>query len=150
MRPLFAQVQATAADIAAVRARKGHTHSKPTLDNPPTLQATISMPLGTCGPSEHWLPMFMQHVAATNQLPLQASTAEAGLDIHRWKAISSYDGAWTCKVIVKLANVDERRKLHRFLYGQSIEIQHHVAGIYVDSDHIDLNSRAIGATTRSS
>ena len=149
-RTLFAQVQATAADIAAVKARKGHTHSKPSLDNPPTLQATISMPLGTCGPSEHWLPMFMQQVATTNQLPLQASTAEAGLDIHRWKAISTYDGAWTGKVIVQLSNVDELRRLHRSLHGQGIEIQHHVAGIFVDSDHIDLSSRATGATVRSS
>ena len=108
------------------------------------------MPQATCGPSEHWLPMFMQQDATTNQLPLQASTAEAGLDIHRWKAMSTYEGAWTGKVIVQLANVDELRQLHRSLHGQGIEIQHHVAGIYVDSDHIDLSSRASGATSRSS
>ena len=92
----------------------------------------------------------MQQVAATNQLPLQASAAEAGLDIHRWKAISTYDGAWTGKVIVQLSNVDELRRLHRSLHGQGIDIQHHVAGIFVDSDHIDLSSRATGATMRSS
>ena len=149
-KPLFAQVQATAADIAAVRARKGHTHSKPTLSNPQTLQATITMPLGTCGPSEQWLPMFMQRVATTNNIPLQASTSEAGLDIHKWKAVTSYDGTWSGKVLVQLANVDELHHLRRTLHGQGVEIQHHVAGIFVDSDHIDLSSRATGTATRSS
>ena len=149
-KPLFAQVQATAADIAAVRTRKSHAHSKPTLSNPPTLQATITMPLGTCGPSEQWLPMFMQQVATTNNIPLQASTSDAGLDIHRWKPVTSYDGTWTGKVLVQLANVDELHHLRRTLHGQGIEIQHHVAGIFVDSDHIDLSSRATRAPTRSS
>ena len=70
-KPLFAQVQATAADIAAVRARKGREACNPTLQDPPTLQATIPMPLGTCGPLEHWLPTFMEEVASTTNLPLQ-------------------------------------------------------------------------------
>ena len=54
----FAQVEATSADIAAVRARKAHAPSRPTLQNPPTLQATISIPVHTCGPPDQWLPTF--------------------------------------------------------------------------------------------
>ena len=148
--PLFAQVQATAADIASVKARKSHTFTKPSMDKPPTLQATISMPLGTCGPSEQWLPMFMERVANNNNLPLQPSTSDSGLDVHRWKAVTSYEGTWTGKVIVQLATIEELHHMHRTLHGQGIEIQHHLAGIYVDSDHVDLSSRATGATSRSS
>ena len=87
VKPTFAQVEATAADIAAVRARRGHTPSTPKLRNPATLQATISMPLGTCGPLDQWLPAFMQRVATVNNLPLQMSTSESGLDIHNWRAV---------------------------------------------------------------
>ena len=150
LKPLFAQVEATAADIAAVRTRKSQSYSKPTLDNPSTLQATISMPLGTCGPSELWLPLFMQQVATVNNLPLQASTSDTGLDIHRWKAVTTYDGAWTGKVIVQLSNIQGLHQVRRTLHGQGVEIQHHLAGIYVDSDHINLSSRATATTTQSS
>ena len=149
-KPLFAQVHATAADIAAVRARKGHAHSKPTLSNPPTLQATITMPLGTCGPTEQWLPMFMQQVASTNNLPLQMSTSDLGLDVHRWRAVASYEGAWTGKVVVQLSNVDEVHRMRRSIHNMGVDIQHHISGIYVDSDHIDLSSRAARATSQSS
>ena len=148
-KPLFAQVQATTADIAAVRARRSHSHSQPTLSNPPTLQATITMPLGTRGPLEQWLPIFMQKVATTNNLPLQASTTEHGLDIYKWKAVSNYEGAWSGKVLVQLANTDELHRMRRTLHGHSIEVQQHVAGIFVDSDHIDLSSQATGAAARS-
>ena len=64
-KPTFAQVETTSADIAAVRARKAHAPSKPTLQNPPTLQATISIPVHTCGLLDQWLPTFMQRVATT-------------------------------------------------------------------------------------
>ena len=148
-KPLFAQVQAIAADIAAVRARKSHTYTKPTMDNPRTLQATISMPLGTCGPADQWIPRFMEQVATNNNLPLRPSTTDTGLDIHRWKAVTSYEGTWTGKIIVQLANTDELHQLRRTLHGQGIAIQHHLAGIYVDSDHVDFSSRATGATMRS-
>ena len=134
----FAQVETTAADIAAVRARKAHTPSRPTLQNPPTLQATISIPVHTCGLLQQWLPTFMQRVATTNNLPLQASTTNSGLDIHKWRAIMAYDGAWTGKVIVQLATIQELRQLHKTLHGQGIDIQQHTAGIFVESDHVDL------------
>ena len=134
----FAQVQATSADIAAVRARKNHAPSRPTLQNPPTLQATISMPVHTCGLLDQWLPDSMQRVATTNNLPLQASTTNSGLDVHRWRALMGYDSSWTGKVLVQLANAQELRQLHKTLHGQGIDIQQHTAGISVESDHVDL------------
>ena len=134
----FAQVEATSADIAAVRARKAHAPSRPTLQNPPTLQATISIPLHTCGLLDQWLPTFMQRVATTNNLPLEASTTNSGLDIYKWRAMMSYDGSWTGKVIVQLSNVHELRQLHKTLHGQGVDIQQHSAGIFVESDHVDL------------
>ena len=97
VQPTFAQVQVTASEIAAVRARRGHAPSTPTLRKPATLQATITMPLGTCGPIDQWLPTFMQRVGTTNNLPLQASTTDSGLDVHRYRAITTYDGSWTAK-----------------------------------------------------
>ena len=145
-KTIFAQVQATSADIAAVRARKAHAPSRPSLQNPPTLQATISIPVQTCGLLDQWLPMFMQRVATTNNLPLQASTTNSGLDIHKWRAMMAYDGSWTGKVLVQLANDQELRQLHKTLHGQGTEIQHHTAGILVDSDHVDLRT----PTTQSS
>ena len=141
IKQAFAHVEATSADIAAVRARKGRSSNNPSLQDPPTLQATISMPLGTCGPLEQWLPVFMDSVAVTNCLSLQRSTTENGLDVHRWRAIRAYDGSWTGKVVVQLANQQELRQLHASLHGMGIEIQQHLAGISVDSLHIDLASQ---------
>ena len=150
VKPTFAQVQVTASEIAAVRARRGHAPSTPSLRNPATLQATITLPLGTCGPIDQWLPTFMQRVATTNNLPLQASTTDSGLDVHRYRALTAYDGSWTGKVIVQLANTQEVRQLHNTLHGLGIEIQQHTTGIFVESNHIDLGSHAIGASRRSS
>ena len=148
-KPIFAQVAATAADIAAVRARKGHAHSRPSLENPATLQATITMPLGTCGPSEQWLPIFMQKVATVTNIPLQESTTNSGLDTYKWKAVTSYEGAWTGKVIVQLTNERELHQMRQSLHGQGIEIQHHLAGISVDSVHVDLRPNVRRESTQS-
>ena len=145
-KPTFAQVQVTASEIAAVRARRGHAPSTPSRSNPATLQATITIPLGTCGPIDQWLPTFMQQVATTNNLSLQASTTDSGLDVHKYRALTAYDGSWTGKVIVQLANIQELRKMHKTLHGQGIEIQHHTAGISVESAHVDLRP----STTQSS
>ena len=142
IKKAFAHVDATATDIAAVRARKAHANSGPSPQDPPTLQATISMPLGTCGPLEQWLPVFMANVASTNGLPLERSRAEAGLDIHKWRAIMGYDGSWTGKVIIQLATLQELQNLHTFLHGQGIEIQHHLTSISVDSLHYDFSAQA--------
>ena len=150
MKTPFAQVAATASNIAAVRARKGHAPSSPTLRSPQTLQVTITMPLGTCGPLEQWLPAFMQKASSTNNLPLQKTTAESGLDVHKWKEILAYDGSWTGKVLVQLVTPEEVHKLHSSLHGQGIQIQHHLAGISVDSDHLDLRSRAAPPQTQHS
>ena len=138
VKPTFAQVEATTSDIAAVRARKGHSPTTPTLRNPTTLQATISMPLGTCGPLDQWLPIFMQRVAAVNNLPLQRCTSESGLDIYKWKAVMAYDNTWTGKIIVQLRDPQELQHVYNSLHGQGIEVQHHVTGIMVESAHVDL------------
>ena len=53
----------------------------------------------------------------------------------------AYDGAWTGKVIVQLADFQELRKMQKTLHGQGIEIQHLLAGILVESDHVDLRPR---------
>ena len=45
LKKAFAHVEATAADIASVRARRGRVDSSPSLQDPPTLQATMSIPL---------------------------------------------------------------------------------------------------------
>ena len=142
IRKAFAHVDATATDIAAIRARKAHANSGPSPQDPPTLQATISMPLGTCGPLEQWLPAFMQKVASINGLPLERSRAETGLDIHRWRAIMGYDGSWTGKVVIQLANLQELQNLHTLLHGQGIDIQHHLTSISVDSLHYDFPTQA--------
>ena len=47
----------------------------------------------------------MQRVAAVNNLPLQMSTSESGLDIHKWKAVMAYDNTWTGKIIVQLRGI---------------------------------------------
>ena len=108
------------------------------------------MPLGTCGPIDQWLPTFMQRVGTTNNLPLQASVTDSGLDVHRYRALTAYDGSWTGKILVQLANIQEVRQLHNTLHGLGIEIQQHTTGIFVESDHIDLGSHATGASRRSS
>ena len=108
----FAHVEATTSDIASVWARKGQTGHNPSLRDPPTLQATITTPLSTCGPLEQWLPAFMQKVATDNNLPLQSSTAESSLDTYKWRPIMAYDGGWTGKIVVQLTNYD-RSIIHR-------------------------------------
>ena len=104
------------------------------------MQATIAMQLGTCGPMDQWLPPFMLKVATTNNLPLQRSTADTGLDIHHWKPIMAYDGSWSGKVLIQLGSLQELHLLHESLHGKGIEIQQHMAGITVDSLHADLGS----------
>ena len=142
----FAQVAATAASIATVRARRGITSTHPTIRNPPTLQATISMSLTTTGMLSQWLPEFMHTVGTTNNLPLQKATTESGLGIHTWRAVMGYDGQWTGKIVVQLASVEEIRRVHSSLHGQGIEIQQHSACINVDSQHVDLQPAASAAT----
>ena len=142
IKKAFAHVDATAADIAAIRARQGRANNGPSPQDPPTLQATISMPLGTCGPLEQWLPAFMANVASTSGLPLERTRQEAGLDIHRWRAVMGYDGSWTGKVIVQLATLQEMQNVHSFLHGHGIEIQQHLSSISVDSLHYDFQASA--------
>ena len=139
-RQAFAQVEATASDIASVRARKGQTGHNPSLRDPPTLQATITTPLSTCGPLEQWLPAFMQKVATDNNLPLQSSTAESGLDTYKWRPIMAYDGSWTGKVVVQLTTPAEVHQLFHSIHGRGIEVQHHLAGITVESTYLDLGA----------
>ena len=50
----------------------------------------------------------------------------------------AYDGSWTGKVFVQLANAQELRQLQKTLHGQGIDIQQHMADISVESDHVDL------------
>ena len=88
----------------------------------------------------------MQCVATSNGLPLQQSTSESGLEMHTWKAVMAYDGSWTGRVVVQLASAQEVYKLHDSLHGKGVEIQHHLAGIMVDSEHLDLGNHE--ATTR--
>ena len=102
-----------------------------------------------CGPLEQWLPAFMQNVAIANNLPLQRSTTATGLDVHKWKAVMAYSGAWTGKVIVQLATQEELHRLHASLRGKGVEIQQHLAGISVDSLHVDLESHRAGLPAQS-
>ena len=61
----------------------------------------------------------------------------------------AYDGSWTGKVVVQLANQQEVRQLHASIHGKGVEIQQHVAGIMVDSLHVDLGTQPTVAATQS-
>ena len=78
------------------------------------------------------------------------STTESGLDIHKWKAVMAYDNTWTGKVVIQLQNPQEIQHIHNSLHGQCIEVQHHVACILVESDHLDLRTQPVANTTQSS
>ena len=56
-----------------------------------------------------------------------------------------YEGNWTGKVVVQLSNQQELGKLHDTLHGKGVEIQQHLAGIAVDSLHVDLTRLATQA-----
>ena len=94
--------------------------------------------------------MFMQKVATLNNIPLQESTSDSGLDLYKWKTVTTYDGAWTGKIIVQLTSERELHQMRQSIHGQGIEIQHHLAGIYVDSAHVDLRPNAGRESTQSS
>ena len=83
----------------------------------------------------------MQKVATVNNLPQQETTTLSGLDVHKWKPIVTYDSSWSGKVLVQLASAEEVRRLHAAIHGQGVEVQHHLAGITVDSTHLDLGTR---------
>ena len=53
-----------------------------------------------------------------------------------------YEGNWTGKVVVQVSSQLELVKLHDVLHGKGVEIQQHLAGITVDSLHVDLASLA--------
>ena len=137
----FAQVEATTSQIAAAKARHGHAATTPTPRDPRTLQASISISLSTCGPLMEWLPQFMQTVRVATNLPLQVSTAESGLDIHKWKPIMDFEGGWTGRILVQLATEQEVQQLHGLVHGKGLQVQRHMGDIEVESLHLDLDDR---------
>ena len=91
----------------------------------------------------------MHSVASANNLPLQKSTADTGLDLHRWKPIMAYDGSWTGKVLIQLSSQQEVQQLHASLHGKGVKIQQHLAGIAVDSLYLDLGGPALHGQAQS-
>ena len=138
-RATFAQVAATSDQLAAARTRRS---DPPSLGDPTTLRASISLQVGTTGPISQWLPAFMSKTSEVCGLRLSMAGDDGGIDIGQWRAVVDYEGCWTGRVLVQLQSVNEVLTLRRQLHGQGVRIQHHVAGIEVDSLHVDLHGAA--------
>ena len=139
MRTAFAQIGATALQIATAKARQGIETTGSGSNDPCVCQATIGISLGTTGPILQWLPVFMQKVCQATGLQLAQATSSEGLDMLQWRSVHAFDGSWSGRVIVQLASAEEVRSLHRWLHGKGIRVQDHCGGITVDSLHLDLS-----------
>ena len=137
MKPSLA---ATPSQMVAARAQKGQGARPPSLDDPKSLQATIALPLQTTGPLEQWLPDSMAKASQVCNLPLRMAASDGGLDVHNWRSIVDYEGCWTGRVLVQLQSTAELLVLRQSLHGRGVRVQHHVAGIEVDSTHIELHA----------
>jgi len=137
---VFAQVQATDAQLAAAKARKGHNAVAPSISRPLTLQATLTIPIQTTGHLTTWLPAFMSKAAETCAIPFQPAATDTGLDVHSWRAIFNWEGSWTGKVVIQLANAAELSRVHTRLQGMGVDVYHHIASISVESRFVDFDN----------
>ena len=135
---IYAQVEATQAQLSAARARRGHDPVQATIDQPKTLQATVSIPIGTSGQVEAWLPQVMNKLTTNGLIPISRSTQEDGLGVREWKPLYDADGTWLQKVVVQFRDEQELRRAHRVLQGKRVSISGHEAAITVESKYIDL------------
>ena len=83
----------------------------------------------------------MQTVRVATNLPLQVSTAESGLDIHKWKPIMDFEGGWTGRILVQLATEQEVQQLYGLVHGKGLQVQRHMGCIEVESLYLDLDDR---------
>ncbi len=135
---LLAQIPATKAQIAACRARRGKGQVQPDEARPETLRVSLSVPLGTVGPSHLWLPEFMNKVAGNIGIPLAQAGGPEGLSTHEWRAQETLHGTWSGQVVIQLASTEELLSLNSSLHGKGIDIQGQSAALGIDSKYIDL------------
>ena len=137
---VFAQVQATAAQISNAKARKGHEAVEPRADQPKTLQATIHIPTAITGNFDNWLPKMMSKISTSGSIPLSKTTLENGLGFGEWRTLHDVEGRWMQCVLVQLTNGQELRHLHRLLQGARIAINGHEAALEVSSPLVLLDA----------
>ena len=135
---IFAQTQATAAQISAARARKSHSHIVGSIDKPKTLQANIRIPIGAIGNLTVWLDECMQQVATQTSIPLQKSHLGEGINIHEWRPLFAVEAGWLHSVVAQLHSELELRHLHRLIHGMRVGVGGHEAAIEVGSQFISL------------
>jgi hypothetical protein len=131
----FAKVAATPGQISAARARTQH--------NTPGVaswRVTLCIELGTSGQWDIWLPECLNEIARRSGLTLRQTAHERATDIHEWRPIRNYEGAWTGRVTIQLASEGEVRTLHRAAHGQGIQVQQCSAIIEISSAYVVLDA----------
>jgi hypothetical protein len=134
----YAEIQATKEQIQATKARAGHDTITPTLDKPETLRATITTQVDVEGDLKTWLPTFMQCISSQSGVQLVQHEGEEGLPANHWKPIYSYEGGWTGKIVVQLAEHGQLTALHRATSDTALNIHGHYASLRCVSKFVDL------------
>lgn len=137
---IFAQTQATAAQISNSRARKGHEALEPRSDQPKTLQATIHIPTGAAGDLEQWLPRMMTKISTAGSIPLSRASTVDGLGFGEWRPIHDAEDKWMQCVLVQLNNGQELKQLHRLFQGAKVAIDGCEAALEVTSSFVRLDA----------
>ena len=131
----FAKISATPDQIAAARVRA--QHDTPGLT---TWRVTLRIELGTTGQSDIWLPDCLEEIARRSGLTLRQALHDRATDIHEWRPILNYEGAWTGGVTIQLASEGEVRTLHHAAHGQGIQVQQCSAIVEITSAYVVLDA----------
>ena len=131
----FAKISATPDQIAAARVRA--QHDTPGLT---TWRVTLRIELGTTGQSDIWLPDCLEDIARRSGLTLRQALHDRATDIHEWRPILNYEGAWTGGVTIQLASEGEVRTLHHAAHGQGIQVQQCSAIVEITSTYVVLDA----------
>ena len=136
----YAQIAATASQLSAARARRGHAAVVGDPAKPMTLQATVHIPLGTTGPLEDWLPAALSRATAQGLPAFRRADNDSGLAMHEWRPLRDAEGRWMGRVVVQLATEAEVRQLHGAIHGTRLAVNGHDAAVEVRSQYLDLDT----------
>ncbi len=145
IRAPFAQIRASAAQIAGAKARKGHDFQAPTRANPKSLQATIHIPLSTTGPVETWLPLLMDQVASKSFIKLSPAGGSHGTDYSQWRPLFDAEGFWSQQVLIQFESEADLRRTHRAISGHRVTVGNIEAAVEMQSDFVNLGVSHPGA-----
>lgn len=135
---IFAQVQATKAQLSMAKARATAAGSDIGLARPERVRMYIDLSMDSLGPATNWRSAFIYQISQTTGIPLQEAPAGSGVDVYQWQPLQDFQGHGAGRIAIQLTSAQEVQRLAKAVRGKGVEVMGQTTAIAASSEFLPV------------